>query len=194
MKKTKQFTVAEYKRGGGTKRQRTQFEKVMRHAMQYIPDRVTTIDNAAKALAQATGVAIDPDDDLPSLIDRIRDDPRAAPILALLGVIERALSTVRDMQQIPSKIGSKGGSEKSKQDKTSKGLTEKQARRKRMFYTLVNSGHSHAEALNAMQKAEARDPSAKKDKVVITINALRQSLKAAGVSVSTSERRGRRPK
>jgi hypothetical protein len=106
-KSTKRFTLAAYEHGEGTKQQRAQFEKLGMRSMPYIAARLRTMANAAQALVQATGATIEPDDDLTTLIERVRDDPRAAPILVLLKELEDAMQTVQWSQNAQQRAAKK---------------------------------------------------------------------------------------
>jgi hypothetical protein len=85
--------VGTYRRGEGTKKQRAKLDKIFARYGPHYKDDISIDCNAKAALSQATGVIIGEGDTLDAVVDRVRDDPRAAPILALMKHLEEARQT-----------------------------------------------------------------------------------------------------
>lgn len=181
----KTLTAAAYMRGDGTRKQRAQFEEAIAALIPRIGEHVTDSIEAANALAQATGAQIDGDEDLQMLIDRAKDDPRTVGVLALMGTIQALRRDTHDLQDAPRKAaaahGTIGGKMAAVGNKKPNGLTHIMNRRKVRFEALKVLGVNDGKALDKIADEEGCSP-----------EAVRQSLKSAGVPVSTKDRQGRR--
>ena len=185
----KTLTAAAYMRGDGTRKQRAQFEEAIAALIPRIGEHVTDSIEAANALAQATGAQIDGDEDLQMLIDRAKDDPRTVGVLALMGTIQALRRDTHDLKDAPRKAaaahgatgGKIGGKMAAAGNKKPNGLTHIMDRRKSRFEALKALGMDDGKVLKQIAREDGCSP-----------EAVRQSLKSAGVPVSTKDRQGRR--
>jgi hypothetical protein len=179
----KSLTLAAYRRGKGARREREALAQAVAQALERAGQDAKIIVNGAQALAQATGANIAPDDDLQALVELVRDDPKASPVLALLTAARAPLLAARKALDAPRKLsamhGAGGGKKAAAGNKKPNGLTSVQARRAARFDALLSRGMVDAEALDAMCAEEGCTP-----------QAMRQSLRKAGRTVSTKARQG----
>jgi len=181
----KPLTLRAYQLGKGTKRERKAFAQVVEQWMGRAAHDVKIITGSANSLAQATGIEIDYDEGLPELMERVRDDPKAAPLLTLISATATALDSAREVQDKQRKAsvthGAVGGAKASAGNKKPNGLTPTQTRRSARFAELKTLGIDDKRALNTIASVEK-----------CNLSAVRQSLRAAGVAVCTRARQGTR--
>lgn len=183
--KKKPLTLGAYVRGKGAKREREALAQAVAQALERAGQDAAIIINGAQVLAQATGADIPLDDDLQTFVERVRDVPTAAPVLALLRATTTALVAGRTEQDASRKVsamyGASGGKQTAAGNKKPSGLTTTQARRAARFDALKAVGMDDARALKKISNEEKCSESA-----------VRQSLRKAGRTVSTKARQGAR--
>ena len=179
----KNLTLAAYKRGEGTRDERAQFGRIFSNAMLRLKDHVNDVLVTADALKQATGVDIDygdGGDDLQTVIDRVKDYPCAKSVLDMATTLRALRQRGHEQREASAEHGAQGGKKAAKGNKKPNGLTHTQDDRKTRFEKLTGDGTDCGRALAMIARKDG-----------CSLQAVRQSLKAAGVHVIKKNSPGR---
>jgi hypothetical protein len=175
MNPRKSLTFGAYRRGEGTKKQRGSFEtqlvKLFAEAVEALGDASATM----RVIAAAGGVAVRPEDDILSLASRVPDAAQAAPAFEIAQRLSEARKSARAQRHVFRAAGAKGGKKADSLNKNRAGLTAKQAERKRKYLELIAA--NDAMPLHTLAAQQDCSPAA-----------VRESLKAAGLTVSTKRK------
>ncbi len=168
MVRHKQLTLGEYLEGAGTKSEREFIERFL---------DAQRLENLRKSLAPLRDAKVKAAEIL-SMTDPEATNAvgHGVDFLTQMSILQAAISG-----SFAAKVrGSEGGRNKAAGDKNLVGLTIPQRRRMALYQCQISKGSTPGQALDMVAAKEG-----------VSSNAIRQSLKAAGVLVSTTERRGR---
>lgn len=173
-------TTKAISRGKG-KLTKRQFAALVKNTATYASSMLSML-HFGDALAQATGQPPDDEEDLAMYVARLRHLQSAAPVIGLYDYSRGLMANLLRLQDAPIEHGRKGGKAAAPGRKmaSNTAVTPKQQRRRGRFESLRAVG---------MNDARALDMIAAEDKC--TVAAVRQSLAATGLAISTKSNQGR---